>query len=84
MDTLEIVRKAYTDACAELEKSQHRCSKLEALLIDILETLPAEFVSDIIDLDFDMSTGKPAIRRLKKYISLALIAQREVVNGNKT
>lgn len=84
MESLDIVRNAYNGACAELEKSQRRLSKLKAMLRDILETLPAEFVSDIIDLDFDRSTSKPAIRRLKKYISLALMAQQEVDNGNKT
>ena len=81
MDTLEIIRKAYTDACAELEKSQHRLSKLEAMLRDILETLPVEFISDVIDLK---TLDKSAIRLLRKYVSLALIAQQEVANGNKT
>ena len=81
METLEIVREAYNGACAELEKSQKRNSKLEALLRDILEALPVEFVHDIIDL---RTLDKPAVRLLRMYISLALIAQQEVVNGDKT
>ena len=81
METLEIIRKAYTDACAELEKSQHRCSKLEALLRGIVETLPAEFACDTADLK---ALDKQSVNRLRKYATLAISAAWELANGNKT
>lgn len=80
METLEIVRDAYNAVCAELEKSQKKYSKLESLLRDILEVLPAEFVADTLD---EKILDATAIKRLKKYISLALIAQWEIAHENK-
>ena len=78
MDTLEIIRKAYTDACAELEKSQRRNSKLEALLRGIIEALPAEFACDTADLK---TLDKQAVNRLRKYSTLAISATWEIANG---